>query len=69
MVQFDLLPDSAIAEIAAPFKITGTRGEMLSALNMALHCKTYDELDPIFKAIKTVADNHKVPEAVSVIGA
>ena len=67
-VYFDKLPDAALDELGKLYKLTGSRTEIASKLSNRMHESTYVELDPMFTAMKEVADKHGVADAVIFYG-
>ena len=63
-VHFAKLPDAAVIEVGTLYKLSGDRKQVLDGLHDLMHRSTYAELDPIFAALKEVADKHGVPDAV-----
>jgi len=66
VVLFDQLPDAAIEEITAPYKLTGNRPELLAKLRDLVHRQSYDDVMIMIVAMKPIAEKYGKTDAVTI---
>jgi hypothetical protein len=63
-VVFDALPDTAIAEIAAAYELTGSRKDLLAGLRDRVHRLDHAEVLSMITKMKPIAEKYGSPDAV-----
>ena len=66
IVLFDPLPDAAIEEITAAYKLTGNRAELLAKLRDLVHRQGYDDVMIMIAAMKPIAEKYGKADAVTI---